>query len=140
MAEGMETSGHYQCATCGEGLNIIGVMQHAEGCEQVLEASDLSQSERATLMYVESRLVDQGGELDLEQMNYHDQQNLKLFGAAGILDVEETPPMVNHGGMEVVKFTDAAWDLARDCRQMRAAQHIDDPRVEIGDVPGDLDG
>jgi hypothetical protein len=47
---------------------------------------------------------------------------------------------VNHGGMEVVKFTDAAWDLARDCRQMRAAQHIDDPRVEIGDVPGDLDG
>lgn len=127
--EGMQTAGGYDCATCGEPLNIIGIIQH--DCEQILSVENLSQGERSTLLYVESRLVDQAGELDLEQMNYHDQQNLKLFGAAGILDVEETPPMVNHGGMEVVKFTDAAWDLARDCRKMRAAQYLDNPEAVL---------
>lgn len=138
MAEGMQTEGQYQCESCGEGLNIIGIIEHAsDGCDPVLSAEDLSQGERSTLMYVESRLVDNQGELDLEQMNYHDQQNLKLFGAAGILDTEETPPMVDHGGMEVVKFTDAAWDLARDCRQLRAAQHIEDPRVDLGSIETD---
>lgn len=137
-SEGMQTEGQYNCATCGDPLNIIGIIEH--DCDQILDAADLSQSERSTLMYVESCLVDQAGELDLEQMNYHDQQNLKLFGAAGILDVEETQPMLDHGGMEVVKFTDAAWDLARESRQMRAAQHIDDPRVDIGEVPGGDDG
>lgn len=133
----METEGAYTCTTCGDPLNIIGIIDH--DCDQILGAADLSPGERNTLMYVEHRLVDHGGELDLEQMNYDDQQNLKLFGAAGILDVEETPPMVDHGGMEVVKFTDRAWDLARDSRQMRAAQHIEDPAVEIGDIPGDED-
>lgn len=131
----MQTEGHYSCTTCGDGLNIIGIIDH--DCDQILDAATLSQSERATLMYVETRLVDHGGELDLEQMNYDDQQNLKLFGAAGILDVRETEPMLNHGGMEVTEFTDAAWDLTRDCRQMRAAQNLDDPRMDIGDVPGE---
>lgn len=134
----METEGRYTCTTCGDPLNIIGIIDH--DCEQILDAADLTRGERNTLMYVESRLVDQGGELDLEQMNYDDQQNLKLFGAAGILDVEETPPMVNHGVMEVVKFTDRAWELAMESRQMRAAQHIEDPAVDIGNVPGDSDG
>jgi hypothetical protein len=132
MAEGMQTEGQYHCGSCGEGLNIIGVIEHAsDGCDPVLQASDLSQGERATLMYVESRVVDHGGELDLEQMNYQDQQNLKLFGAAGILDVDERHPAVDHGGMDVVKFTDAAWDLTRDCRQMRAAQDMDPDVVDF---------
>ena len=134
----MELEGGYTCTTCGNPLNILGIIDH--DCDQILDAADLSRGERNTLLYVESRLVDDGGELDLEQMNYHDQQNLKLFGAAGILDVEETHPMVDHGGMEVLKFTDRAWDLARDSRQMRAAQHIEDPSLELGDVPGDDDG
>jgi len=137
MAEGVQTGGEYTCTTCGDPLNIIGLMQH--DCEEVLSAADLSQGERSTLMYVEARLVDQGGELDLEQMNYHDQQNLKLFGAAGILDVTERHLSVNHGGMEVVKFTDRGWDLVRDSRQIRAAQHVDES-VDIGDVPEEGDG
>lgn len=131
----METEGQYQCATCGDPLNIIGVIQHAaDGCDPVLSASDLSQSERATLMYVESRVVDNSGELDPRQMNFEDQQNLKLFGAAGILDVQE--PEVHHSDprrdqIQVVEFTDAAWDLTRDCRQMRAAQHMDPETVGL---------
>lgn len=137
MAEGMQTEGEYTCTTCGDPLNIIGLMQH--DCEEVLSAADLSQGERSTLLYVESRLVEHGGELDLEQMNYHDKQNLKLFGAAGVLDVKERHPAVNHGGMEVVEFTDRAWDLVRDSRQIRAAQHMDES-VEIGNVPEECDG
>lgn len=134
----METEGQYRCASCGDSLNIIGVIQHAsDGCDPVLSASDLSQGERATLMYVESRVVDNSGELDPRQMNFEDQQNLKLFGAAGILDVKE--PEVHHSDprrdqMQVVKFTDAAWDLTRDCRQMRAAQHMDQTAVGLGDT------
>ena len=122
--------GTYQCATCGKMLDIIGIIKH-DGCDPVLEASGLSRSERNTLMYVETRVVDHGGELDLEQMNYDDQQNLKLFGAAGILDVEERHPAVDHGGMEVVQFTDRAWDLARDSRRMRAAQDMDPETVGL---------
>jgi len=125
----MELEGGYTCTTCGDPLNILGIIDH--DCDQILDAADLSRGERNTLLYVESRLVDDGGELDLEQMNYHDQQNLKLFGAAGILDVEETHPTVDHGGMEVLKFTDRAWDLARDSRQMRAAQDMDAETVGL---------
>lgn len=135
MAEGMNTAGGYDCATCGDPLNIIGIMQH--DCERVLSAESLSQSERSTLMYVEARVVDNSGELDPRQMNFEDQQNLKIFAAADILDVHE--PEVHHADpredlIRVVKFTDAAWDLARDCRQMRAAQHIDTDEVDLGDV------
>ena len=133
-AEGMQTEGEYVCATCGDPLNIIGIIQHAETCEQVLDASVLSRKERNTLMYIETRVVDHGGELDPRQMNYEDQQNIKLFGAAGILDVAE--PEVHHSDprrdqMQVVKFTDQAWDLVRDSRQMRAAQDMDPEAVGL---------
>jgi len=136
MAEGMQTEGHYNCTTCGDPLNIIGVMQHAETCGRVLDAGDLSRSERNTLMYVENRVVDHAGKLDPEQMNYEDQQNLKLFGAAGILDVDE--PEVHHSDprqdrIQVMKFTDAAWDLVRESRQMRAAQRMDPEAVGLED-------
>ena len=138
MAAGMQTEGEYCCATCQESLNIIGIMQHADRCERVLSAEDLSQSERSTLMYVETRVVDHAGELDPAQMNFEDQQNLKLFGAAGILDVEEKlDSRLRKDTAEVVQFTDAAWDLTRQCRQMRAGQHIDQDEVDIGSVPGD---
>lgn len=133
-SEGMNTEGGRSCATCGEPLNIIGVMQHAETCERVLEASELSRSERNTLMYVETRVVDHRGELDPRQMNYEDQQNLKLFGAAGILDVDE--PEVHHSDpredlIQVVKFTQEAWDIVRDSRKMRAAQDMDPEAVGL---------
>lgn len=139
MAEsaGMNTEGSYCCATCGEPLNIIGVMQHADQCDRVLSAESLSASERSTLMYVEARVVDNQGELDPRQMNFEDQQNLKIFAAADILDVDE--PERHHSDprkdlMRVVKFTDAAWDLTRDCRQIRAAQHMDPERIGAGDL------
>lgn len=125
--------GTYQCATCAKMLDIIGIIEH-DGCDTVLEASGLSRSERNTLMYVEARVVDHAGKLDPAQMNYEDQQNLKLFGAAGILDVDE--PEAHHSDprqdrIQVVKFTGEAWDLARDSRQMRAAQQMEPEAVGL---------
>lgn len=128
MSEGMQTEGQYDCATCGEGLNIIGILQH--DCDTILGAESLTNGERNTLMYVEQRVVDHEGELDLKQMNYHDQQNLKLFGAAGILDAEESG-IPHEETMQVVEFTDRAWDLVRDCRQMRAAQRMDPEAIGL---------
>ena len=126
MSEGMQDAHGYYCKTCGESLaDIIEIVQH--GCEEPLAAPSLSKNERATLMYIESRVVDQRGELDHEQMNYEDQQNIKVFQAAGLLEIED---------FSVKVFSDAAWNLARDCRQMRADSWIEGDK-DIGDVPGD---
>lgn len=131
----MQTEGGYDCATCGEPLNIIGVVTH--DCDQILDASVLSRKERNTLLYVETRMVDHTGELDLEQMNHEDHGNLKLFHAAGIIEVRDSMFEGPHDTKQVVKFTDAAWDLARDSRQMRAASCIEreeELEVDLGDV------
>ena len=114
------------CHDCGEPVpDIVSVMEHGQSCDAVLRPQDLTGNEQSTLLYVESRLVDHGGELALVQMNYEDQQNIKLFQAADLLTVE---------GDQVLRFTDAAWDLVRDCRQMRAARSVE---FDVGDVPGE---
>lgn len=120
----MQTTGGYECATCGDGLNIVGIIEH--DCDEVLSVESLSHSEQSTLMYVEVRMVDHLGELDPEQMNHEDRQNLKLFAAAGLLDVAEGEGsrIESRSGPnwmdKVTKFTDRAWDLARDCRKARS--------------------
>ena len=124
-----------RCADCGELMEgIIDVMFHSQDCEPVLRAQDLTRSEQDTLLYVESRLVDHGGELDLEQMNGEDQQNLKLFQAAGLLEATGEYTR-SRRTMQIERFTNAAWDLVRDCRQMRAARNVED-QVNVGFPPG----
>lgn len=120
------------CATCGEPLpTIVDLVTH--GCEALLSADDLTRKERNTLMYVEVRVVDHGGVLDWAQMNYEDRQNLKVFHAAGVLETEDSP---HDDTMEVTAFTNRAWDLARDCRQLRAGQRMD---AEAVGLEGDAD-
>ena len=131
MSDAATTDGDYTCTTCGEALNIIGLVQH--GCSRVLSAETLSASEQNTLMHVEARLVDHRGVLDWAKMNFEDQQNLKLFRAAGLIETEPLDPAeVDHidprrgaETMRVTTFTDAAWDLVRDCRQARAERMTD---------------
>lgn len=124
----------YTCRTCDDGIaNIVELAEH--GCEEILAAPTLSSTGQETLMYVEARLVDHRGVLDGEQMNHEDQQNLKLFQASGLLRVEWS---VTPDEYRVEEFTDAAWRLARECRQMRAARMIDRD-MNLGDVPGDGD-
>jgi len=129
--------GDYRCASCGEVLNILGIIQH--GCDVILQPSSLTRSERNTLLYVESRVVDHHGELDLEQMNWEDRQNLKVFGAAGILDVKESGNPYSHTD-QVVKFTNRAWDLAGDLRQQRAIDWMERDRPDLDVDLGDVDG
>jgi hypothetical protein len=123
----METEGRYDCATCGESLNIVGILRH--DCDRVLSAANITTGEQDTLLYVETRVVDHGGVLDLWQMNYDDQQHLKLFGAAGILDVAEDRNPYEEA-MCVEAFTERAWDLVGECRWLRAARNMDGDVVD----------
>lgn len=134
--DGQDEAG-YKCE-CGEHLHdIIGIVQHLSDCSPVrLTAESLSRKERNTLMYVEGRVVDHGGKLALSQMNYVDQQNLKVFKAAGLLELGPKTRDVHDDGpadpkadiQEVELFADAAWDIVRDARQIRASE---DDRVDF---------
>lgn len=122
--------GTYTCASCEKLLtDIVAILDH-EGCDPMFDAADLSRRERNTIMYVESRVVDNRGILDPEQMDVDDFANLKLFHAARVIEGDTTDR-----GIEITKFTDQAWTLARDCRKMRADDWIDRD-VDLGDVPG----
>jgi hypothetical protein len=123
----METEGRYDCATCGEPLNIVGILRH--DCDRVLSAANITPGEQDTLLYVETRVVEHEGVLNLWQMNYDDQQNLKLSGAAGILDVSEDPNPYEDE-MCVEAFTERAWDLAGESRWLRAARNMDGDVVD----------
>lgn len=108
------------CASCDdEVVNIIDLLDH--DCDQILSAEDLTSHEKSTLLYIEARIVDGQAQLNLSQMNYEDQQNMKLLTAAGLFDAEEDPvePVV-----DVVKFTDEAWDLAAECRKLRGEKNL----------------
>lgn len=114
----------YTCATCGDPVaDIVEIVSH--DCPRVLRAEDLTRREQDTLLYVENCVVDNHGELGAEKMNYDDQQNMKLFRVDGLLETEQETDY------RVASFSDAAWDLARDCRQMRAARDCGEV-VDVG--------
>jgi len=133
MTDGIKTVGEYKCATCGEMLNMIGIIQHE--CERVLSPETLNPSEQETLLYIELCLVDHEGKLDSAKMNYRDDQNLKLFAAAGLLHTEPIPfdevdpaEHQKRTGAETRRvscFTDRAFELAMACRQARAKRMIE---------------
>lgn len=124
------TTKPYECDACAESLSgILEIIQH--DCDPVpLTAESLSDGERDTLMYVETRVVDHGGKLSGEQMNYADHQTLKLFTAAGLVEVGEarrSPDDPRENIRQVERFADEAWTIVRDSRQMRAASRNDFP-------------
>lgn len=121
----------YVCEPCGENIgNIVGILQH--GCSPVrLAADSITRRERSTLIYVEGCVVDHGGKLSLARMNMDDYQNLKIFAAAGLLEVGDARPDPDNPGediRQVERFSSAAWDLVRDCRKIRA---MHDDRVDF---------
>lgn len=116
----------YTCYTCGEGLEtIVDIVNHRE-CPRVLRARDLTRREQNTILHIGSRLVDHGGELDPEKMNYDDRNAIKLFVAARTLEIEDFE--------KIIAFPDEAWDLERDCRQLRAIRRGDDD-LHVGTPP-----
>lgn len=127
------------CKTCGDSINdILELVEH--DCDAILRAQDLSQNERATLLYIESRVVDERGQLDPEKMNWEDRQNIKLFTAAGTIEVAEDEGEVYESGAPPIRkdrvdvFTDEAWEVAKNARKMKAADWIDH-NVDLGNVP-----
>lgn len=119
-------TGGYTCYTCGENLaDITYIVNHRE-CPRVLRARDLTQREQNTLLYIGVRVVDHGGELLSEQMNHDDRNAMKLFVAARTLEVEDF--------QQITAFPDEAWDLERDCRQLRAIRR-DDDGLDVGTPP-----
>jgi len=134
------------CRTCCETIeHIVGLIEHE--CDEILRATNLTRSEQDTLLYVEARVVDGYAELEELRMNRDDRQNLKMFEVAGILstgtmkrasrgNVEVEATEVDEMVMPVTKFTDEAWRLAHECRQMRAARCLNEEDVELGTIPG----
>jgi len=124
------------CRTCGEGIpDILALVRH--DCEAILRAPDLSLREQDTLLYVEARVVDDEGILDMAQMNYEDDQSLKVFSAAGAVKVgggRRNPDNPREDIRYVEQFTDAAWTLAGECRQLRAVRTIDRD-ISLGTMP-----
>lgn len=103
----------YACKTCGDAVeSIIEIVTHE--CDQILRAEDLTPKEQNTLLYINSRVVDMSGELSHEQMNFEDQQNIKLFRATGILEVEE---------FQVAEIKEGYWDLVKGCQKERAERN-----------------
>lgn len=119
------TDGTYECATCGDTVDIVAIVSH--DCERVLCAEELSRRERNTLLYVESEVVDGGARLDSAKMNHEDHQNLKVFRAAGLVETEPSNGQPVHEVLlNVTKFTDAAWDMAGECRRLRGVENLPD--------------
>lgn len=117
----------FECATCEKWIrDIVMLIDHAAtDCDHIIPADALSSNEKSTLLYIEARIVDGQAVLNSSQMNYEDQQNIKLFAAAGLLDVQEKEPPVGEPQLEVVEFSDAAWDLAAECRKLRGQKNLD---------------
>jgi hypothetical protein len=134
------------CRTCGEKIeHIVGLIEH--GCDEILRVTGLTRSEQDTLLYVESRVVDGHAELEGVRMNHDDRNNLKLLQCAGVLktgemkrasrdSVQTEQAERNEVVTPVTEFTDEAWRLAHECRQMRAARCLNDEDVELGTTPG----
>lgn len=130
-------TGDYTCEACGETIeDIIGIVKH--DCVPVkLSARSLSKKEQNTLLYVESCVVGHAGKLDPAKMNHTDRQNLKVLRSAGLLEVSELKPDPDNPAadiQQVERFTDEAFDIARDCRQLRAY------RDERAEFPVGIDG
>jgi hypothetical protein len=132
-AAGMQTEGRYECATCGDPLNIVGIVGH--DCDAVLRAEDLTHDDASALMYIEERVVNNQASLDPEQMNWDDHQAIKLFRAAGVLEVSEMRGPPERVRMDVEYFSDRAWELAKRCRKRRARSSLTDADAVLDTEP-----
>lgn len=98
------------CETCSDRIvDIVGLVMHT--CDKILGVDDLTSSEKDTLLYIESCCVDYDGQLEHERMNWEDQQNMKVFKAAGWLEEED---------FEVKTMNDRGWEVAHECRKERS--------------------
>jgi hypothetical protein len=110
----------YECRECGEDVeSIVEIVMHP--CKHVLQGSDLRIKEQDTLLYIKSRVLDHRGELDWMQMNYEDQQNIKLFKADNLLKIEED---------QVMKINEGYWELVKECERLRAKRNQGNMEIE----------
>ena len=95
------------CKSCSDRIeDIVELVMHP--CEEIIGVEDLTPSEKSTLLYIEVCCVDYDGELDHEKMNWEDQQNIKVFQAAGWLTVED---------FQVTEMNEVGWERAHECRR-----------------------
>lgn len=112
----------YDCATCGETVDIVTMLDH--DCDAILSVENLDKRERQALTFVESQVVDNGGMLDFRRMNHDDHDAMRLFQARGLLEAEETD-----AGVQVTAFFRRGWELAWECR-FRLARERGNVEVE----------
>lgn len=116
----------FDCVTCGEPVeDIIQIVKH--DCDRIVSADQLSSIQKNLLLYIESQLVDNRGKLSAEKMNHDDFQELKVFQALDLLDIEHGELQEQKGEAwthKVIQFSDDAWKLAHDVRKARGEKHV----------------
>lgn len=114
-----------KCTSCSVKLeNIVDVLQH--DCDKIASPEEMNKDQRSLLTYIESCMVDKRGKLDHRKMNQADWSELKFFHALGILSVEDMDHEDSEGhAHKVTKFTDRAWELAKECRRFQAEEWVE---------------
>ena len=86
--------------------------------------AEMTKDERSTLVYLETRIVDHSGRVDLRHLNADDMTSIRGWQAEGFIQWGR----VAHGATELktapmwVQFSDEAWTLAHEERRARAAR------------------
>lgn len=91
----------------------------------MLQFDTLTKSQRSTLLYCESEVVDRSGLLCAQRMNGEDLENLKLFKEAGLLDYGHIPcDLIDDDDRRYdskwVTLTELGWTWAHALRIRRA--------------------
>jgi len=78
----------------------------------------LSKSEQSTLLYLETRLVDYGGRVDMRRMNSDDVAWVRRMSAIGFIGFGRIVLQDhNSEGTNWVTFSDEAWKMAHHLRR-----------------------
>lgn len=92
-----------------------------------MELSTMTKDEKSLMLYLETRMVDYAGTIDFVHLNDADIALLGEWEAAGFI----TQHRLTHASVQllnkksttnIVSLSDAAWELAWECRKERAAR------------------
>ena len=80
-----------------------------------------TKDQRSLILYLESRIVDQSGRVDLRHMNDDDIEQAEKWAVAGFIGFGRIVHRdITAGGTHWVTFTDEAWTAAHGERQAKA--------------------
>jgi len=81
---------------------------------------NMSKDEKSLLLYLESRVVDNGGQVDTRHMNAEDRKIASRWRDCGFICYGRIPfIMIKNNSTHFVILSNKAWLLASECRKAR---------------------